>query len=62
MPAAVSRYQAIIVGGGVHGASIFHHLTAAGMDRVLLLERKTLACAAMGGHRDPEQTSITQKG
>lgn len=44
----MSRYQAIVVGGGVHGTSIFHHLAAAGMDRVLLVERKTLACAATG--------------
>ena len=44
----MSRYRAIVVGGGVHGASIFHHLVSAGMDRVLLVERKTVASAATG--------------
>src|SRR3989304_3268704 len=42
------RQQAIVVGGGVHGASVFYHLLSLGLERVLLVERKSLACAATG--------------
>jgi len=44
----MSRQQAIVVGGGVHGASVFYHLLSLGLERVLLVERKSLACAATG--------------
>ena len=36
------------MGGGVHGASLFYHLLSLGLNRVLLVERKTLASAATG--------------
>src|SRR3989304_4264303 len=41
----MSRQQAIVVGGGVHGASVFYHLLSLGLERVLLVERKSPACA-----------------
>lgn len=44
----MSRQQAVVVGGGVHGASLFYHLLSLGLERVLLVERKSLACAATG--------------
>ena len=62
LPKAVGGEQAIVVGIEVHEASRFHHPSEAGMDRVLLVEAETLAWPARGAHRDPEQTSITQKG
>jgi len=42
------RASAVIIGGGVTGASIAFHLAASGMRDVLVLERRTLASGGTG--------------
>ena len=44
----MTEFDTIIVGGGVHGASVFYHLTRLGANRILLLEGKRLGSAATG--------------
>jgi len=44
----VERFDVIIVGGGVAGASCIFHLAARGITRTLLLER-TYLCAGSSG-------------
>ena len=41
-----SHAQAVVIGGGVVGASVLYHLTKAGWKDVLLLERDTLTCGS----------------
>ena len=38
--------QAVVIGGGVVGASVLYHLTKAGWTDVVLLERDTLTCGS----------------
>src|SRR5207248_1822558 len=45
---AVERFDVIVVGGGVAGASCLYHLAARGVTRTLLLERTSL-CAGSSG-------------
>ncbi|HEY7601672.1 MAG TPA: FAD-dependent oxidoreductase, partial [Methylomirabilota bacterium] len=40
--------DAVVVGGGVHGASVAYHLARRGARRVVLLERKFLASGPTG--------------
>ena len=43
-----TKYEAIVIGGGIVGASAAWHLLEAGMEEVLLLEKDTLASKASG--------------
>ena len=51
-----SRADAVVVGGGVMGASIAYHLTVRGLRDVLLLERAHV-CAGPTGR----STAITRR-
>ncbi|CAO4843128.1 MAG: Monomeric sarcosine oxidase [Holosporales bacterium] len=42
----MQKYDVIIIGGGIYGASIFYHLLKKRSLRVLLLEKKTVASGA----------------
>ena len=44
----VSRYELIVIGGGVAGASCLFHLAERGVTRTLLLERSHLAAGSSG--------------
>src|SRR4051794_25846027 len=46
--AAVERYDVVVVGGGVAGASCLFHLAERGVTRTLLLERSHLAAGSSG--------------
>ena len=39
-----SKAKAVIIGGGVAGASVAYHLAKLGWENVILLERKQLTC------------------
>ena len=41
--AGAARYDAVVIGGGVAGASCLFHLAERGVTRTLLLERSHLA-------------------
>lgn len=43
-----ARAEVVVIGGGILGASIVHHLAEAGVADVLLLERGELACGSSG--------------
>ncbi|MEO1265039.1 MAG: FAD-dependent oxidoreductase, partial [Pseudomonadota bacterium] len=50
-----SHYRAVVIGGGVVGASVLYHLTKLGWSEVALIERKELTAgstwhAAAGFH------------
>jgi dimethylglycine dehydrogenase len=63
-----NAYQAVVIGGGVVGASVLYHLTKAGWTDVLLLERRELTAgstwhAAGGMHTlngDPNVARLQQ--
>jgi glycine/D-amino acid oxidase-like deaminating enzyme len=48
MPDVPRTAAAVVVGGGVHGASVAYHLARRGAGRVVLLERKFLASGPTG--------------
>jgi glycine/D-amino acid oxidase-like deaminating enzyme len=48
MPDIPRAADAVVVGGGVHGASVAYHLARRGAGRVVLLERKFLASGPTG--------------
>ena len=62
------RVQAVIIGGGVVGASVLYHLTRAGWADIVLLERSELTagstCHAAGGmhpiNSDPTVAKLQQ--
>ena len=41
-----SSARAVVVGGGVVGASVLYHLTKAGWSDVMLIERDELTCGS----------------
>lgn len=43
----IAEAEAVVIGGGVHGASAAYHLSRAGM-QVVLLEKRTIASASSG--------------
>ena len=61
-----SSYQAVVIGGGVVGASVLYHLSKFGWTDIALLERSELTAgstwhAAAGFHalnRDPNVAAI----
>src|SRR6201992_2662314 len=63
-----SKVQAVVIGGGVVGASVLYHLTKAGWKDVLLIEREELTAgstwhAAGGMHTvngDPNVAKLQQ--
>src|ERR1700758_1377239 len=63
-----NKAQAVVIGGGVVGASVLYHLTKAGWKDVLLIERDELTCgstwhAAGGMHTvngDPNVAKLQQ--
>jgi glycine/D-amino acid oxidase-like deaminating enzyme len=48
MPAVPRLADVVVVGGGVHGASVAYHLARRGAGRVVLVERKFLASGPTG--------------
>src|SRR5438445_792722 len=48
MPEVPRTADVVVVGGGVHGASVAYHLTRRGAGRVVLVERKFLASGPTG--------------
>src|SRR5215470_8211183 len=48
MPDVPRTADVVVVGGGVHGASVAYHLARRGARRVVLLERKFLASGPTG--------------
>ena len=44
MTALPDRCEVVVVGGGVIGVSVAYHLAEAGIQDVVLLERKELTC------------------
>src|ERR1700758_1237292 len=63
-----NKAQAVVIGGGVVGASVLYHLTKAGWKDVMLIERDELTCgstwhAAGGMHTvngDPNIAKLQQ--
>ena len=63
-----NEFQAVVIGGGVVGASVLYHLTKAGWKDVVLLERRELTAgstwhAAGGMHTlngDPNVARLQQ--
>lgn len=66
--AGVARYDAVVIGGGVAGASCVFHLAELGVTRTLLLERSHLAAGSSGRsaafvetlYTDPDRVRWTQ--
>jgi len=48
MDSLPGRAEVVVIGGGIVGASIAFHLTEAGIDDLVLLERSDFACGSSG--------------
>jgi sarcosine oxidase, subunit beta len=55
----IQSADAVVVGGGVVGASAAFHLTSLGLRKVVLCERRILGAGATGASAGHVQTHIT---